>query len=101
MTNREPEPCDEDEHKFPPEFYHLAWDDSSANDWCCMHCGWSRRDIKTVSPTCSWLAVFRPVCCGTGHVQRCLRANGHDGPHGGSDYGPFFDPSSPHVHVAP
>lgn len=89
--NREDTPCGEDEHKFPAEYYDLAWDDSSADDFSCTLCGWSAQDIKTISSTCSWMAVVRPSCCESGRVLRCARANHHDGPHGGSDFGPFFN----------
>lgn len=46
--NREDKPCEEDEHKFPPEFYELWAEDSSAKDWCCIHCGWSHGDIEAL-----------------------------------------------------
>jgi hypothetical protein len=43
--NREPMPCESDEHVFRPEVYDAAADATWVEDECCTICGWSWADI--------------------------------------------------------
>ena len=43
--NREPVPCEADEHVFRPEVYDAADGDDWIKDECCTNCGWSWSEI--------------------------------------------------------
>ena len=74
--NREDNPCGADEeHKFPPEFYELAADDSSADDWCCVHCGWSRGDLQALEHQ-DMLGLHDPSDAMDGDHQSALASAG-------------------------
>ena len=42
--NREDEPC-ADEHRWRPEVYDWPAGEQAALDECCIHCGWSQREL--------------------------------------------------------
>lgn len=44
--NREPEPCQNDEHKFRPEELETAPGQIPPEDFICLNCGWSLADIE-------------------------------------------------------
>ena len=70
--NREPKPCESDEHVFRPEAYDLPAGDPALDDECCTVCGWSWDEIAAHDRG--------DCCCPASHATKSLEDRVHPRP---------------------